>query len=81
MKRWFNMSVWDFDKEVANEFNNKYKITMKKIKVNELELYQFSIQIQILILVLYCLLKLKMISLSLISITTKNMKTDNKLAQ
>lgn len=37
------MSVWDFDKEVANEFNNKYKITMKKIKVNELELYQFSI--------------------------------------
>lgn len=37
------MSLWDFDKEVANEFCNKYKINMKTIKIKDLTLYQFFI--------------------------------------
>lgn len=37
------MSVWDFDKDVANEFDNKYKVTCKTIKINDLELYQFLV--------------------------------------
>ena len=37
------MAVWDFDKEVANEFDNKYKIRMKIITKGNMELYQFFI--------------------------------------
>ena len=35
--------IWSFDKDLVKEFEEKYKITKKKIKVNGLELYQFFI--------------------------------------
>lgn len=37
------MSAWDFDKELASEFNDKYKIKVNEIKKNGMTLYQFDI--------------------------------------
>ena len=34
---------WSFDKDLTHEFEDKYKITQKKIKINGIELYQFFI--------------------------------------
>ena len=37
------MAMWDFDKEVATEFNDKYRVQMKTITKGGKTLYQFFI--------------------------------------
>lgn len=37
------MNAWDFDKELASEFDDKYKIRIKQITKGNMTLYQFFV--------------------------------------